>query len=499
MVDSSIIRSIVNNRTSLSFILPGLILIGTLLAVLVIDLLVPYLYKRYGLRIVPIAGICLALYATIQLGSQPSVQAGLSLSNHLLKLDPWAIFWHGLLLGMTLGVLLTTSPKPSLADTAVYLVMLLGTLLGAYWLVMAQHWLIIYLSLTLMTLASAVLIGTSWQALGTVASLQYLLYSAVGAAMMLWGMSYLYGSTGTLSLAASSFVHDGQLLPKVVLLAGFLLALSGILITLGALPFHYWLADVYQGAPMTVVAYLATVPKLAAVASMVRLYKQLIQQGGMGSQLQGCIALIAILTIAIGHIAALMQTQPRRVLAYGSIAQGGLLLAGIGACTSHYAIIAYYGTVYGIMSLASWIGLKVFRRLASSEHLHDYAGLGRQFPVLGLCVVIALLSLVGLPPTAGFTSKLFIFGALWEAAQMNESPLLATLFILGLLGSIVSLYYYLQLPYMLFCKPMQRSALPMPVPWTEQFTLLVLTAMLLGLFFSAGPSMAVLQSWSLLP
>lgn len=502
MVDPSIIRSIVDNRASLPFILPAVIIAGTLLVILIASLLAKR--RRYWLHSTSIGGICLALYATIRLGSQPNVQAGIPLFNHLIKLDPWAIFFHVLLMSITLCLLLTPNQKdkqdPDLDATAVYVVMILGALLGAYFLATANHWLIIYLSLALMTLSSAVLVYSHLQPQGAVASLKYILYSTVGAAIMLWGMSYLYGITATLGLAESDSMYRLQATPSPVLLTGFFLALSGILMKLGVFPFHFWIADVYQGASMTVVAYLATVPKLAAVAVMVRLYKQLIPQLGVASNhLQSFVALIAILTMVIGHVAALAQSHPKRVLAYGSIAQGGLLMAGIGACTDSYASIAYYSTIYSIMSLAAWVGLRILRIITGSDRMQDYAGLGRRFPVLGICLVTAMLALIGLPPTAGFTGKLLIFSTLLEAAQAIDNPLLAILLSVSILGSVISLYYYLKLPYALFFKPIHQKVSASSVPLTEQVILILLTVVLSGLFFSSSILVELLQKWSTIP
>ncbi|MEM7055654.1 MAG: NADH-quinone oxidoreductase subunit N [Bacteroidota bacterium] len=502
MVDPSIIRSIVDNRASLPFILPAVIIAGALLVVLIAGLLAKR--RRYWLHLIATQGICLALYATIRLGSQPSVQAGIPLFNHLIKLDPWAIFFHVLLMSITLCILLIPNQEnqhdPDLDATAVYVVMILSTLLATYFLAMANHWLIIYLSLALMTLSSAVLVYSHLQSQGAVASLKYILYSAVGAAIMLWGMSYLYGITATLGLAEPGAMYGLQATPSPILLIGLFLALSGILMKLGIFPFHFWIADVYQGASMTVVAYLATVPKLAAVAVMVRLCKQLIPQLSVASNhLQSFIALIAILTIVIGHVAALAQSHPKRVLAYGSIAQGGLLMAGVGTCTDSYASIAYYSMIYSIMGLAAWVGLRILRTITDSERMQDYAGLGRRFPVLGICLVIAMLSLIGLPPTAGFTGKLLIFSTLLEAAQAIDNPLLAILLVLSVLGSVISLYYYLKLPCALFFKPRQQQALISSIPLIEQLVLMLLAVVLLGLFFGANMLVEILQKWSIIP
>ena len=504
MIDPSIIDSMINNRTSLCYILPGFIIIGTLLIILLSDLLISNTYKHWGLRTLPVGGVGLALYATVQLGGHPRVQAGLPLFNHLLQLDLWAIFWQGLFMGITLCILFTFTQKQlqetSIDITTIYIVMLLGALLGSYFLTMAQNWLVIYLSLTLMTLAATVLVYNPFQPLGVMASLHYGLYHTIGAAMMCWGMSYLYGSTGTLGLTDTNFLHSSLILPKSALLVGLLLALSGIFIKLGSVPFHYWMAHVYQGASIPVIAYLTTLPRLAAVSIMVRLCKYLLPQfDTLSGHLQSFIALIIILTLAIGHIAAIIQCQPRLILVYGSIAQGGLLLAGIVNCGERYAMVCYYSLAYGIMNLAAWVGLDTFRRFANGEHIYDYAGLGRQFPLVGICFVITMLALAGIPPTVGFIGKLFIFSLLWETVQIHRDPLSTILFVTGLIGSIASLYYYLKLPYILFLKPIQQPTPSVLLPWGEQFILILLTAMLPGLFLSASTSVAILRQWSMLP
>ena len=494
---SAIIRSMLDNQASLYYILPALIIAGTLIATLLLDCLIKSDYKPQLITYMPIGGLCFALYGVIKISKLPELQTGVYLFNHLLQLDSWSTLFHLLLLSLTLLLLYMVANNSKNKVNRLYQVMLLGSLLGAYFLVMANHWLVIYTSLALMSVSSAVLIfGDSWHQSKALPSFQYLFYQAIAGAMMLWGMSYWYATTGTFSISLETSLISFD---SPFWLIGFFLSFSALLLQLGAFPFHFWIADVYQNAPMPVVAYLATVPKLAAVAIITRIYNQAALTSHLGGmQLQNLLTLVAIITLVIGHIGALRQSQFKQILAYGSIAQGGLLLASLVASNGNYVAIAYYSIIYGIMSLAVWLSLQAFKFVADSEHSPDYAGLGPFFPVLSSSLCIALLALIGLPPTAGFTGKLLILAGLWTTMQTTKNWLIAVLWLISLLGSVLSLYYYLKLPYILFFKPRQKMDLPGSRAFAYQLIWLLLPILLIGLFFFVDRLVYVLQSGNLL-
>jgi NADH-quinone oxidoreductase subunit N len=491
-----ILQSVLDNLASWPLLLPEVLVATTLVVILVLAFFLPQ-YQYYWLFPVAFVGSSLAWCSKYWLDSQLGLHRTLPLFNQLLVLDPLAIFFCLLLLSITLVFLILNAPQAHLPLSVSYVVLLLGVLLGSCLLVMAFHWLTIYLGLTLLSLASALLIGSPQTPQNTEAGLKYLLYSMAMTAMMLWGMAHFYGFTGVLALNHPSLEPSLQAMPGYVVLASLLLCLSSILFVLTAAPYHWGVPDVYQGAPATVIAYLSTVPKLATVAVLLRIFHQFLPQ--LGAVLQGHaqqgMAILALLTIIIGNAAALLQNNLQRLMTYATIAQGGLLMAGITASTSSLLGVLYYSAVYGVMGLAAWIGIKILQHLTGGVNIQDCVGLGRQFPVLGGSITLVMLSLVGLPPTAGFTSKFLVLTTLWDQMQRTGSFLFAVLLVASLISTVLSLYYYFKLPYVLFFKTTQR---PLATPSTgqvDQPILWCLTTLLVIGFFATGSLLKVLSDW----
>lgn len=491
-------QSVLDNLASWPRLLPEVLVAATLVVILVLEFLLSR-YQHYWLLPVTFIGTGLAWCSKYWLSSQLALHHALPLFNQLLVLDSLGIFFCLLFFSITLFFLsLSAIHQAHLPLNTAYVVLLLGILLGSCLLVMACHWLTIYLSLTLLAIASASLMGSHTTPSSAEASLKYLLYSMATTAVMLWGMAYFYGFTGTLALNHPGLALVLREVPGYIVLTSLLLCLSGILFVLAAAPYHFWVPDVYQGAPAAVIAYLSTVPKLAAVAVLLRIFHQLLPQ--LGTVLQGHaqygMAILALLTITVGNAAALLQNNLQRLMAYATIAQGGLLMAGIVASTSSPLGVLYYSAIYGVMGLATWLGIKILQRLTGAVHLQDFSGLGRQFPVLSSGITLVMLSLVGLPPTAGFIGKFLVFTTLWEHMQRTGSFLFTALLVASLLSTVLSLYYYLKLPYVLFCKAPQAPTAIMPsVNKVELIILWCLATLLLVGFFAASSLLKVLGSW----
>ena len=494
-----VLPSVLDNLASLPLLLPELLLAGTLVAVLVLGL-VPLPYQRSWCRGVALVGVVWAGCSKYWVGSQLAGRPALSLFNQLLVLDSLGVFFCLLLCGITLPLLLL-APAPALHRTETAYapwsgVWVLSGLLGSCLLVMAFHWLALYLALTLLTLTSTLLIGSQGTPSSAVASLQYLLYSMATTAVMLGGMSYLYGFTGTLVLCSPAAALSLQALPGPVVLVLFLLCLSHVFFVLAAVPYHGWVPEVYQGSQANVVAYLATVPKLAAVAVLLRWFGQCLPQLSpvLQAYAQQGLAVLALLTLVVGHTAALLQKDIQQLMAWATVAQGGLLLAGVVAAPSSPLSVLYYSAVYGVMGLAVWIGMQVLHERTGSKRLQDWAGLGRKLPVLGSSLTLVMLALIGLPPTAGFTGKFLLFTGLWAHAQHTGSSLYLALWIVSLLSTVLSLYYYLKLPFTLFASAPSHM-LARPQAGRAALVILVFLAMLLVVGFGAVTSLMPVLDW----
>ncbi len=358
-----------------------------------------------------------------------------------------------------------------------YYVVILGLLIGALLMSMAVHLLAIYVALETVSLCSYVLTNFNFERKSAEASIKYLLFGGVASAVMLYGMSWLYGLSGTLVITSPAMI--GALHDAPPLLAGLavLMTLGGFLFKISAVPFHLWAPDVYEGAPTPVVALFSVVPKLAGLVLLIRFVPVLQYFSGAwdGTVL---LAGLAMVTMTVGNVAALGQTNAKRMMAYSSIAHSGFLLVGVVAYTAFgLQSVLFYAAVYLLMNFAAFLLIQLLSKRAGQEHIPDFRGRGRQHPGLGVAVLLVMIALTGLPPTAGFTAKVLIFSSLWEAYQQQPQPLLLVLFVVGLVNTAVALFYYLKIPFYMFF----REAEVVPSSATREESRNIFDEILVGL------------------
>jgi NADH-quinone oxidoreductase subunit N len=311
---------------------------------------------------------------------------------------------------------------------------------------MSVNGLSIYLSIELVSIGSYLMATLGSNKKSGEGGLKYLLFGALSSAVMLYGLSFLYGMTGTLDLTSEVFATQlAENHPAILLIVGFL-TLAGVLFKLSLVPFHIWAPDVYEGAAIPVVAFLSTAPKVAGLLVLMRLLSVL------SVDFQRLTAVLALASILVGNLSALWQNDLKRLLAYSGIAQAGFILVGLVAFNqTGFESATFYLTVYVLMNLAAFLLIDLIGE--GNTDLQSFTGKGATFPFLSICFTVIMIALVGLPPTAGFTAKLFVFSALWEANQLGGDGLLITLLVVGLLNAIVSLFYYFKIPFYLFFKP----------------------------------------------
>jgi NADH-quinone oxidoreductase subunit N len=334
-----------------------------------------------------------------------------------------------------------------------YYSLIFGMILGMFFMISSTNLILIYLSIELVSLSSYVLAGfikTSNRS--TESSLKYIIYGAVASGIMLFGISLLYGMTGSVNLFELNTLLALQNSNGLVTIFSSLLIFAGIGYKISAVPFHFWTPDVYEGAPTTITAYLSVASKAAGFALLIRIIQIgfVTQKDSMGYWLSNSVVswrdilvLLSILTMTLGNFAALWQNNLKRMLAYSSIAHAGYLLAGLSVLSDQgvLAILIYFA-IYVLMNLGAFFIVILIADKIGSEELDDYKGLGASMPFLGVCLAIFLVSLTGLPPTAGFIGKLYLFMALVDAKMI-------VLAVIALLNSVVSLYYYIRvLKYM---------------------------------------------------
>ncbi|BBK37362.1 NADH-quinone oxidoreductase subunit N [Allostella sp. ATCC 35155] len=324
-----------------------------------------------------------------------------------------------------------------------YPILILLATLGMLMMVSANDLIALYLGLELQSLALYVLAAFRRETVrSTEAGLKYFVLGALSSCMLLYGASLIYGFAGTTSFdVLATTLQQGE--PAIGVIFGIVFLAAGLAFKVSAVPFHMWTPDVYEGAPTPVTAFFAVAPKVAAVALFVRVMIEPL--GGLVDEWRQIIVFIAIASMVLGAFAAINQTNIKRLMAYSSIGHVGYALVGLAAGTaSGVRGVLIYMAIYIFMTAGTFAIILCMRQKDRAvEGIADLAGLSRQRPLLALALAIFMFSMAGIPPLAGFFSKLYVFMAAIEAAR--EVPILYVLAIVGVLASVVGAYYYLRI------------------------------------------------------
>lgn len=334
-----------------------------------------------------------------------------------------------------------------------FYILFIGLVLGLSVLSKANNYLVFYLGLELASLTSYVLTSVRFHGKGAEGSIKYLLYGAFSSAIMLFGISLIYGALGHLNFQYNTvFFIEGKFF-----IIGIVMFLGGVLFKLSAFPFHFWVADVYESAPLSIVTFFSVAPKLVILAPLVLICRSSYSQFyDMPVNWHELLAVIALLTITIGNVLALVQQNVKRLLAYSSIAHAGYLLVGIVMMKEQgFDAVLIYGFMYLLANYGVFYASGQFIKIAKSTDVKDWKGLGKKYPYISILLLMCLVSLIGLPPTGGFWGKLTVFSSIWN--QVDDYAIINILFIFGLLNSVIALFYYLRIPYMLFMKESKEN------------------------------------------
>jgi NAD(P)H-quinone oxidoreductase subunit 2 len=336
---------------------------------------------------------------------------------------------------------------------AEFLVILLTATLGGMFLSGANELVMIFVSLETLSIASYLLTGyMKRDPRSNEAALKYLLIGAASSAIFLYGSSLLYGLSGgetRLSEIANTIVStDGE--APIGLIVALVFVIAGIAFKIAAVPFHQWTPDVYEGSPTPVVAFLSVGSKTAGFALAIRLLIEAFPL--VSEQWRFVFTALAILSMVLGNVVALAQTSMKRLLAYSSIGQAGyLMIALVVGTDAGYASLIYYLLVYLFMNLGGFTCVILFALRTGSDQISDYSGLYQKDPLLTLALSVCLLSLGGIPPMAGFFGKIYIFWAGWQAGAYG-------LVLVGLVTSVISIYYYIRVIKMMVVKEPQEMS-----------------------------------------
>lgn len=429
---------------SLRYLLPELLVAITGVVVIGVDLAQPAADRgrseaRPWLAYLGVAGLLAAAVSVIALSAEHQV-----LFEGLVLLDPLAAFFKLVFIGIAVAVLLlAVDPLARFSRWhAEFHALVLWCTLGHMLLASAGELFTIFLSLQLTSLPLIVLIGFAKRdpASGE-ASLKYLLLVLVSTAVLLYGMTLIYGSLGTSTISemGALLAQQGDVQPALAL--GLVMLLTGFAFKITAVPFQYWVPDVYEGAPTPVTAFLSVGSKFAGFALALRIIVTGLQ---LPLDWHLIFGLLAAASMFIGNIGAIKQTDIKRMLAYSGIAQAGYLLIGVAALTERgISSLLFYTVAYGFANLAAFAVVIVFAETTGSTRIADYAGLSRRAPLSALALAIALLSLAGLPLMAGFMAKFYVF---LSAAESGLVWLVAV----GVVNSVISLYYYLRVVWQIY-------------------------------------------------
>jgi NADH-quinone oxidoreductase subunit N len=490
--------SIDNFLSDLNLIYPEIILVSTLIIVLLIDLI--FKNNKSLLPILSFAGILLAFFFTTLNFGQNAFAFGYGSNNFLLSIDDFSNFFKVLILLSSLIIIgfsfLSNEIKICRDRHGEYYSLILGMIIGMLFLVSANDLILIYISIEILSLSSYVLAGFVKTSLrNSEASLKYVIYGGVSSGIMIFGMSLIYGMTGSTNLSEINSMLKVTALSDITFLISILMVLAGIGFKISVVPFHFWTPDVYEGAPLPITAYLSIASKAAGFAVLIRFIKVMFLSGITNNEYwvlfpiidwRSLLIIFSIITMTLGNLSALWQDNLKRMLAYSSIAHAGYILLGLAVLSNQglTAVLVYF-IIYLFMNLGAFLVVMLIANEINSEDIDDYKGLGYSLPFLSAMLSIFLISLVGLPPTAGFIAKLYLFIALVDAKMIVVA-------VIALLNTVLSLYYYIRvLKNLYLSKPSEKNIKVRNTSFSYTLVLILMIPVLLfGIYFTPITNLA---------
>lgn len=478
-----------DNIASLSYFVPEIILAGVMIVLMIGDMVV----KREG---TPYLGM-LALLGTVVALAAVLAQYGLParlLFNEMMVVDPFSLFFKLLFIASTAMVILLSMSSLELSGRRVgeYFILLIATTLGMFWMASSTNLITIFISIETVSITSFAL-ATYLKTVkrSSEAGLKYTIYGAFSSGLMLYGISLLYGLTGTLNIYQISQILAASSPAPLTLFVAVLLIIAGFGYKIAAVPFHFWAPDVYEGAPTPITAFLSVGPKAAGFAMLLRFFNTgLATPSGDGAMWYAVanlnwpqlLAVISAATMTMGNLIAIVQNNVKRLLAYSSIAHAGYALMGA-VLLSKEGIFAtmFYLVVYYLMNLGAFLLVIVFQQLVGSERIQDYRGIGFRAPGAAVAMTIFLFSLTGIPLTAGFIGKFYLFAAL-----INGGSQYYWLAIVAGINSVISLYYYARIIKAMWLEKGEEELSPLPVSMATGLLVFVLAAptIIFGLYWA---------------
>jgi len=429
---------------NLALFVPELTLAAVAVLVILLDL---FTEQKRLLVQVSISGLVISAGVTLAMWGESFP----AIFNNMLAVDNFALFFKLLFLGVAFLVILASVnyvAKFARFQGEYYALILLSTL-GMMLMAATTNLIAIYIALELTSLSLYALVGFLKDGKSTESSLKYLLLGAIASAVLLYGMALIFGFTGQTQLGEIARVIQNMpaqtLLASPALTLGIVLLIAGFGFKIAAVPFQMWVPDVYEGAPTPITAYLSVASKTAGFAIILRVFFSAFGLPEWLSMDWGIIfAVLAVIGMTLGNITAIPQNNIKRMLGYSSIAQAGYLMMGLAAIgfspvtdVLGRSSVLFFLTSYALTNMGAFIAIIAISNKLDSDYIDNYAGMGKRAPLVALALTLCLISLIGMPPAAGFMAKFYIFSA---AVKHN----LLWLVIVAVINSVISAYYYLR-------------------------------------------------------
>jgi NADH-quinone oxidoreductase subunit N len=457
------------------------------IAVILFDL---FIKEKSLLADLSIAGLLISAVFSILFMVKSTLGISANAFNNMLAVDNFALFFKVLFSGIAILVILASRDYVRNFESyqGEYYVLILISTIGMMLMASTTELIAIYISLELTSISLYILVGFLKNEKSTEASLKYLLLGAVASAVLLFGMAMVFGFTGKTQLGEISYalqtLSTNNIMAYPALILGIVMMVAGLGFKMAVVPFHMWVPDVYEGSPTTITAYLSVGSKAAGFALVLRIFFSAFRLPDWLSYDWGMIfAVISVVTMIVGNVAAIPQSNIKRMLGYSSIAQAGYLMVGLAtmgvarnADTLGQSGVLFFLVSYALTNLGAFTAIISVTNKLGTDQITEFAGMGKRAPVLALALTFCLLSLLGMPPAVGFIAKFYIF----SGALKNG---LLWLVIIAVINSVISAYYYLRVvKVMWFNQPFSQEKVVSSAMLRTGLTIACLGVLLFGIF-----------------
>jgi len=454
---------------------PELSLCGVALVVILLDL---FIEQKKALAAISVFGLIIPIALTVALwGEQQSSFSG------MLVVDNFSLFFKFLILGIAMLVIMSSVDyvsKFARFQGEYYALVLLST--GGLMLMASTGELIsIYVALELASISLYALVAFLKDRKSSEAGLKYLILGAISSAVLLLGMAFVYGITGTTHLdQLGAIISSGQLWDTPALIFGVVLLIAGFGFKIASVPFQMWVPDVYEGAPTPITAYLSVASKAAGFAVILRVFLTAFGDQAFSEDWATIFAVLAVISMTIGNTVAIAQSNIKRMLGYSSIAHAGYIMVGLAAVSASDTLgassILFFLAGYAVANLAAFIAIIAITNKTGSDEIADFSGMARRAPVISFILALSLISLIGIPPAVGFMAKFYVF----NAAIQND---LLWLVIIGAVNSVISAYYYLRVIKVMYTgDPVSEEPIPTSIPLRISLAIAAAGILVLGIY-----------------